>query len=345
MEQRREEGEEKRSENFMANSTFNDEIPANFGGTGSSIFDDKWGPTGFGFVDLLSVNHDFSSPIFDSLVQAPFLPPPPPLLPASASTAPPPLAPSQEVLIPSPASTVPESSEVLNTAPTTPNSTSISSSSNEEQSKVGGDDGEQDQDDQKSKNKLKPKKKNPKRQREPRFAFMTKSEVDHLDDGFRWRKYGQKAVKNSPYPRSYYRCTTAGCGVKKRVERSSEDTTVVVTTYEGQHTHPCPITPRGSMGILTDAAGYGAASGSLPFVVPQPHYFHHHQQQQPPYIISPSPSLNITASSGYNNPISFPSLIQERRVPPSMTSSVLLRDDGLLQDIVPSQMRNELKEE
>jgi hypothetical protein len=52
--------------------------------------------------------------------------------------------------------------------------------------------------------RLKPKKKNQKRQREPRFAFMTKSEVDHLDDGFRWRKYGQKAVKNSPYPRYIY---------------------------------------------------------------------------------------------------------------------------------------------
>lgn len=50
--------------------------------------------------------------------------------------------------------------------------------------------------------RLKPKKKNQKRQREPRFAFMTKSEVDNLDDGYRWRKYGQKAVKNSPYPRS-----------------------------------------------------------------------------------------------------------------------------------------------
>ena len=30
---------------------------------------------------------------------------------------------------------------------------------------------------------------------------MTKSEVDHLEDGYRWRKYGQKAVKNSAYPR------------------------------------------------------------------------------------------------------------------------------------------------
>lgn len=49
--------------------------------------------------------------------------------------------------------------------------------------------------------RLKPKKTNQKRQREPRFAFMTKSEVDHLEDGYRWRKYGQKAVKDSPFPR------------------------------------------------------------------------------------------------------------------------------------------------
>ena len=44
-------------------------------------------------------------------------------------------------------------------------------------------------------------KKGEKRPRQPRFAFMTKSEVEHLEDGYRWRKYGQKAVKNSPFPR------------------------------------------------------------------------------------------------------------------------------------------------
>ena len=48
------------------------------------------------------------------------------------------------------------------------------------------------------------KKKAEKRQRQPRVAFLTKSEVDHLEDGYRWRKYGQKAVKNSPYPRFVY---------------------------------------------------------------------------------------------------------------------------------------------
>lgn len=47
----------------------------------------------------------------------------------------------------------------------------------------------------------KAKKKGEKKQKEPRFAFMTKSEIDNLEDGYRWRKYGQKAVKNSPFPR------------------------------------------------------------------------------------------------------------------------------------------------
>ena len=34
-----------------------------------------------------------------------------------------------------------------------------------------------------------------------RVAFKTKSEVEILDDGFKWRKYGKKMVKNSPNPR------------------------------------------------------------------------------------------------------------------------------------------------
>ncbi|KAI4372673.1 hypothetical protein MLD38_010874 [Melastoma candidum] len=76
--------------------------------------------------------------------------------------------------------------------------------------------------------------------REPRFCFQTKSDVDVLDDGYKWRKYGQKVVKNSLHPRSYYRCTHNTCRVKKRVERLSEDCRMVITTYEGRHNHsPC----------------------------------------------------------------------------------------------------------
>lgn len=34
-----------------------------------------------------------------------------------------------------------------------------------------------------------------------KYAFQTRSQVDILDDGYRWRKYGQKTVKNSKFPR------------------------------------------------------------------------------------------------------------------------------------------------
>lgn len=37
--------------------------------------------------------------------------------------------------------------------------------------------------------------------REPRVVVQTESEVDILDDGYRWRKYGQKVVKGNPNPR------------------------------------------------------------------------------------------------------------------------------------------------
>ncbi|CAL9751731.1 unnamed protein product [Musa acuminata subsp. burmannicoides] len=73
--------------------------------------------------------------------------------------------------------------------------------------------------------------------REPRFCFKTMSEVDVLDDGYKWRKYGQKVVKNTQHPRSYYRCTQENCRVKKRIERLPEDPRMVITTYEGRHVH------------------------------------------------------------------------------------------------------------
>ncbi|WOL04732.1 putative WRKY transcription factor 49 isoform X1 [Canna indica] len=57
------------------------------------------------------------------------------------------------------------------------------------------------------------------------------------DDGYKWRKYGQKSIKNSPNPRSYYRCTNPRCNAKKQVERSVEDPEMLIVTYEGLHLH------------------------------------------------------------------------------------------------------------
>ncbi|KAF8017724.1 hypothetical protein BT93_H2810 [Corymbia citriodora subsp. variegata] len=279
---------------------------------------------------------------------------------------------NQQQPLPSPASTVPEtSSEVVNN-PATPNSSSVSLSSNEAagndeeereaNNKAAEEEEEEEQNQDKTKKQLKPKKKNQKRQKEPRFAFMTKSEIDHLDDSYRWRKYGQKAVKNSPYPRSYYRCTSAGCGVKKRVERSSDDPSIVVTTYEGQHTHLSPATPKSGLSIIQSEAVAASFRSTLPasaasFLIPD-HY--NHQQLQPPYSFTSHPSnlSLLTSTSTTSAPPSFspsfPRFYEEKRfapVPSSTSSSSaldLVRDHGLLQDvIVPSQLRSkqEPKEE
>lgn len=40
--------------------------------------------------------------------------------------------------------------------------------------------------------------------REPRIVVQTTSDIDILDDGYRWRKYGQKVVKGNPNPRYIY---------------------------------------------------------------------------------------------------------------------------------------------
>ncbi|CAA0812131.1 Probable WRKY transcription factor 56 [Striga hermonthica] len=84
----------------------------------------------------------------------------------------------------------------------------------------------------------KPKSGRKKKYIPPRVAFHTRSAEDILDDGYKWRKYGQKSVKNTVHPRSYYRCTHHTCNVKKQIQRLSKDTGIVVTTYEGIHNHP-----------------------------------------------------------------------------------------------------------
>ncbi|GAU19512.1 hypothetical protein TSUD_77560 [Trifolium subterraneum] len=71
-----------------------------------------------------------------------------------------------------------------------------------------------------------------------KYVFQTRSQIDILDDGFRWRKYGEKSVKNNKYPRSYYKCTYRGCNVKKQIQRHSKEEQIVETTYEGVHIHP-----------------------------------------------------------------------------------------------------------
>ncbi|KAL8510696.1 hypothetical protein ACS0TY_017498 [Phlomoides rotata] len=72
---------------------------------------------------------------------------------------------------------------------------------------------------------------------------------------------------------SYYKCTTQKCNVKKRIERSSEDPSMVITTYEGKHNHHSPATLRGNAATSPPSL----LSQPLAFSgVPQNFLFHHH---------------------------------------------------------------------
>ncbi|XP_021654615.2 WRKY transcription factor 23 isoform X1 [Hevea brasiliensis] len=298
--------EEVKIENIVGSSTFPDNTQTSYPFQG--VFDFCEGDkSSLGFMELLGMQ-DFSASVFDMLQV-------PSVVQAAASN---------------PVAKKMESPEVLN-QPATPNSSSISSASsdalNDEPVKVADNEEEEPQ---KTRKELKPKKTNQKRQREPRFAFMTKSEVDHLEDGYRWRKYGQKAVKNSPFPRSYYRCTSASCNVKKRVERSFSDPSIVVTTYEGQHTHPSAVMARPSFTGAASESGFSTSA----FAMPMQRRLSHFQQQQQPFLNS------FTALGfGYKGNTNA-TFLHERRFCTSPGSD-LLEDHGLLQDIVPSHMLKE----
>ncbi|XP_058755937.1 probable WRKY transcription factor 11 [Vicia villosa] len=81
-------------------------------------------------------------------------------------------------------------------------------------------------------------------------AISTKV-ADIPADEFSWRKYGQKPIKGSPYPRGYYKCSSfKGCPARKHVERAQDDPNMLLVTYEEEHQH-----------LPTFGTGTGAGAG------------------------------------------------------------------------------------
>nr|GEU40741.1 zinc finger, CCHC-type [Tanacetum cinerariifolium] len=88
-----------------------------------------------------------------------------------------------------------------------------------------------------------------------KVGFRIQTTLEVLDDGYRWRKYGKKNIKCTPNPRNYYRCSTIGCKVKKRVERDRDDSSYMLATYIGQHNHEVPSTTASSSSTCPTATG------------------------------------------------------------------------------------------
>nr|QCV57303.1 WRKY transcription factor [Fagopyrum tataricum] len=61
----------------------------------------------------------------------------------------------------------------------------------------------------------------------------------NVNDGYSWRKYGQKTILGATFPRGYYRCShrsSRNCYATKQVQKSTEDPTLLQLVYKGHHT-------------------------------------------------------------------------------------------------------------
>lgn len=69
------------------------------------------------------------------------------------------------------------------------------------------------------------------------MTYPSRGVARACEDGYNWRKYGQKNVKTSQYPRSYYKCTHPNCKVKRKLQ-CSPDGQITEIMYDGVHCHP-----------------------------------------------------------------------------------------------------------
>ncbi|KAM0878107.1 hypothetical protein ACQ4PT_035078 [Festuca glaucescens] len=67
------------------------------------------------------------------------------------------------------------------------------------------------------------------------------------EDGYQWKKYGQKFIKNIQKIRSYFRCRDKRCAAKKKVEWHPGDPSLRIV-YDGAHQHGSPSSSTGGQG-------------------------------------------------------------------------------------------------
>nr|UXK50426.1 WRKY transcription factor 32 [Iris germanica] len=146
-----------------------------------------------------------------------------------------------------------------------------------------------------------------------RRASNSKTTVTHspFADGYQWRKYGQKVIRNVKYTRSYYRCTHTGCRAKLLVQQIADDSGSIPmyeVTRNNEHScnaispppvfqHGSPATPRRS-NIITFESDQSVPCRSARGTNEQVHnFFSSIQQMQNRSGEMLSPRISDTSSS------------------------------------------------
>lgn len=114
-------------------------------------------------------------------------------------------------------------------------------------------------DDKDSKNVIKKRKVFEKKTEKVSFFVGAGQEKGSIDDGYCWRKYGQKEIHGSINPRGYFRCThrfTQNCLAVKQVQKSDRDPSIFEVKYVGSHTcnntTTSPKTPNFSISMFQE---------------------------------------------------------------------------------------------
>ncbi|XP_021887934.1 probable WRKY transcription factor 29 isoform X2 [Carica papaya] len=132
------------------------------------------------------------------------------------------------------------------------------------------------------------------------------TEDDLTSDKWAWRKYGQKPIKGSPYPR----CSSSkGCLARKQVERSREDPGVFIITYTAEHSHGHP-TRRNSL------AGTTRVKSSTPKFPATPTHDHDHDHDHDHLHLPPPKPL--TKPTEYDRLLQYVAVKQEEERKPAV---------------------------
>ncbi|KAL1806023.1 hypothetical protein ACET3Z_029091 [Daucus carota] len=151
------------------------------------------------------------------------------------------------------------------------------------------------------------------------------------EDGYSWRKYGQKDILGATHPRSYYRCTyrnTQMCYATKQVQRSDNDPTIFEITYKGKHT--CL-----------------QANNSVPPATPEnqelkreSHYHYHNQEPSNDVLINFRENLRVETEDLHkkeaSDSFSFPQGIENLTSEGQLSSFSQLVNENVMGNFSPS---------